>query len=170
MKMGAAAGNPAPVRSAKNAHVETCGNALRLGLEVRDSKRRCAAAQCVAGCVVDESLLVLLLLLKCAPARKVQLSLVAVVPGRTCEQFLHRSDLGVTKHVGLQIREAPVGLTETRIHPQALVIGLLALVTPAQGFMDMADRETQSDLCRIEARRFFKGRKQGMTQAAPRER
>ena len=37
------------------------------------------------------------------------------------------------------------------------LVGLLALVTPAQGFMDMADRQTQPDLCRIEPCGLFIG-------------
>ncbi len=113
------------------------------------------AAAPIADRIVGECRRVLRLVLECAPQREVQLRLVVIIAGIARQQRLHRRDLGVAEHVVLQVGETPIGFAELRLHPEAILVGLLALAAVAEGLVQVADREPQAHFRGIPSRRLL---------------
>ena len=155
---GRGIGDPGARSCTEEGGVEAGGHSARLGFEFCNVEGRCDPAQPIASRVIDESVRILHPLLKCASERKVQLGSVALIDGRTRKELLHGRDLGVGKGVGLEVSKTPVRLATAGVHPQTLVVGLLAARAVPQGFVKMADRQTQPHLRRIKPRRLFIGR------------
>ena len=70
-------------------------------------------------------------------------------------QALHSPDLAVAEPIVLQVGEAPIGFAEPRVELEAILVGLLAVGSPAERLVQVPDRQAQPHLLRIQPRRLL---------------
>src|SRR6266403_2800997 len=102
----------------------------------------------VAALIVSERLLVICPILECLAEGKAQVISIDQWRGRRRLLSPHAHDLIVGEAVGLQVREAPVGVAEARSSRGGGSIGFDRLLLPPERLEYMSDRQVQVRLVR----------------------